>query len=225
MSEPNDDQERNLEPSQKRLDDARREGRVPRSRDLAHLAVLGGAAGGFLWLSGSMFESARRVMRAGLSFDAETATVPTRMAERLVMLAGEALWAVAPLLALLVVAAVAAPLLVGGWVFSWTAMAPKLSKLSPLAGFKRMFSLQSLVQLGKVILIAILLGAVGFWYVASHLDEFASLAQQSLPAAVAHFGGMFVLAFSLMVGTLAAAAAIDVPFQLFQHHSKLKMTL
>ncbi len=225
MAEQNDDQERNLEPSQRRLDEARREGRVPRSRDLAHLAVLGGAAGGFLWLSGAIFDSGRRLMQAGMSFDATVATEPGKMAERLAGFSGEALLALAPLFALLMVAAVAAPLLVGGWVFSWQAMAPKFSKLSPLAGFKRMFSLQSMVQLLKVVLIAALLGLVGFWYVASHLDEFASLAQQSLPAAVAHFGSMFVFAFSLMVATLAAAAAIDVPFQLYQHHSKLKMTL
>lgn len=225
MADQNDDQERTLEPSQKRLDDARREGRVPRSRDLAHLAVLGGAAGGFAFLAASLFDSGRALMRAGLSFDAASLASPTLMGERLVSLSGEALLAIAPLLALLMVAAVAAPLLVGGWVFSWEALAPKFSKLSPLAGFKRMFSLQALVQLAKVVLIAVLLGAVGFWYVASHIDEFASLAQQSLPVAVAHFGTMFLIAFSLLVGTLAAAALIDVPFQIHQHYSKLRMTL
>lgn len=225
MADQNDDQERTLEPSQKRLDDARREGRVPRSLDLAHLAVLGGAAGGFAFLAASLFDSGRALMRAGLSFDAASLASPALMGERLVSLSGEALLAIAPLLALLMVAAVAAPLLVGGWVFSWEALAPKFSKLSPLAGFKRMFSLQALVQLAKVVLIAVLLGAVGFWYVASHIDEFASLAQQSLPVAVAHFGAMFLIAFSLLVGTLAAAALIDVPFQIHQHYSKLRMTL
>jgi len=225
MADQNDDQERTLEPSQKRLDDARREGRVPRSCDLAHLAVLGGAAGGFAFLAASLFDSGRALMRAGLSFDAASLASPALMGERLVSLSGEALLAIAPLLALLMVAAVAAPLLVGGWVFSWEALAPKFSKLSPLAGFKRMFSLQALVQLAKVVLIAVLLGAVGFWYVASHIDEFASLAQQSLPVAVAHFGAMFLIAFSLLVGTLAAAALIDVPFQIHQHYSKLRMTL
>lgn len=225
MADQNDDQERTLEPSQKRLDDARREGRVPRSRDLAHLAVLGGTAGGFAFLAASLFDSGRALMRAGLSFDAASLASPALMGERLVSLSGEALLAIAPLLALLMVAAVAAPLLVGGWVFSWEALAPKFSKLSPLAGFKRMFSLQALVQLAKVVLIAVLLGAVGFWYVASHIDEFASLAQQSLPVAVAHFGAMFLIAFSLLVGTLAAAALIDVPFQIHQHYSKLRMTL
>jgi flagellar biosynthetic protein FlhB len=218
-------QERNLPPSAKRLLDARREGQVPRSRDLAHLMLLGAAAGALLLLSGSLLKSGLDVFARGLRFDYVLATDPARMTERLAQLGGAGLLAVAPVLGVLLLAAVAAPALIGGWNFAPKAAAPKFDRLNPITGFGRLFSLQAVVELLKVIVVAILLGAVGAWYIFNHLNEFAGLAHESLPAALAHFGTLSGLAFLTMVATLAVTSSIDVPFQLFHHHSKLKMTM
>jgi flagellar biosynthetic protein FlhB len=103
--------------------------------------------------------------------------------------------------------------------------APKLERIDPFKGIARLFSAPALVELVKVILVSVLLGAVGAWYVASHVHEFASLAHESLPRGLAHFGWMLALAFAALVATLAVTSAIDVPFQIFHHRSKLKMTV
>lgn len=218
-------QERNLPPSAKRLEDARREGQVPRSRYLAHLLLLGGAAALLFVLAAPLLAAGRSLVARGLAFDAALATDASRMTQRLAELAAAGLLAAAPFIVAMLLAALAAPLAVGGWIFAPQLAAPKLDRLSPAKGFGRMFSLPALAELAKVMLVAALLGLVGAWYVTSHLDRFAGLAAQSLPAALADFGTLCLTAFALLVAAIAAVAALDVPFQLFQHHRQLKMTL
>jgi flagellar biosynthetic protein FlhB len=218
-------QERTLDPSAKRLEDARREGQVPRSRDLAHLIVLGGGAGALLLLAEPLARTGLAMMAEGLSFDARAVGDPAAMAARLGELALQALLAVAPILCVLLIAAVAAPLAIGGWIFAPQTAVPKLERIDPLKGFGRMLSAPALVELGKVMLVALLLGAVGGGYVASRFDQFAALANESLPLALSHFGTLVGTSLLMMVATLAVTSSIDVPFQILHHRTKLKMTL
>jgi flagellar biosynthetic protein FlhB len=218
-------QEKTLEPSAKRLEDARREGQVPRSRDLAHLLLLGSAAGLLFAMSGPLMDAGKRLIAQGLTFDAATVADPARMTGRLGELFASSFLALAPVLAVLLVAAIAAPLAIGGFVFAPQMAAPKFDRIDPLKGIGRLVSAPALVELAKVMLVAVLLGTVGGAYVYSHLEEFASLAHEALPTGLAHFGGLLAAAFALLVATLALTSAIDVPFQIFHHRSKLKMTL
>ncbi len=218
-------QERNLAPTAKRLVDARKEGQVARSRDLAHLLVLGVGAALMIALAAPLTSAGLKLVSTGLTFDARAAADPSRLTTRLSELAAGGLLALAPVLGGMVLAAVAAPLTVGGWLFAPQQAAPKFNRLNPLSGFKRMFSLRALIELLKVMLLAGLLGAVGFAYIVSHVDELAGLAHETLPVSLSHFGSMLAMALGLLVAVLAVSAAIDVPFQLFEHHKKLKMTL
>ncbi len=218
-------QERTLPPTAKRLADARREGQVPRSRDLAHLLLLGGAAAALVLLGAPLADAGLEIVSTGLTFDAQTLADPARITARLGDLLALGAWSWLPLAAILLVAALAAPLAVGGWMFVPHMASFKPERLSPLGGFGRMLSMASLVELAKVMLVALLLAAVGGWFVYTRMPEFAQLAHESLPAALAHFGTLLALGFGTLVATLAATAAIDVPFQIFRHRSKLKMTL
>ncbi|MFN9805246.1 MAG: flagellar biosynthesis protein FlhB [Betaproteobacteria bacterium] len=225
MADSDSAQERTLEPTAKRLEDARREGQVPRSRDLAHLILLGASAGLLVALSGPLMSACQRVLTRGLSFDANVLADPAQMTVRLGELSIAALLAVAPMLLVMLLAAIAGPLVIGGFIFSGSLVAPKFSRIDPLQGFKRLLSATALVELAKVLIVSVLLAVVGGWYVHSHLDEFASLALEALPAGLSHLGWMAATAFALLVATLAFTSAIDVPYQIFQHRSKLKMSL
>jgi len=121
-------EDRTLEPSAKRLEQARREGRVPRSRYLSHLLILGTGALGFGLVGTRLADACRNVLVHGLSFDLAAATEPGRMGARLADLAAEAAWAALPLLAALLAAALAAPLLIGGWNFAPGAVAPRFER-------------------------------------------------------------------------------------------------
>jgi len=225
MSEEQDQTDRTLEPSSKRLDDARAEGHVPRSRDLVHLFVVGSAAAAFTWAGGGIASASRTLMASGLRFDAATAMQPGRMTERLGQAGIEGVLAVAPALGALVVAAFAAPLLIGGWLFVPSVVAPRLDRLDLSAGFGRLFSSQSLVGLGKTMLLSLLLAVVGTSYILGHVDEFASLASDAPGSASAHLFAMVLSAFALLALTLAAVAAIDVPWQIFHYRKSLRMTV
>ena len=86
-------QDRTLEPSAKRLADARREGQVPRSRYLSHLMVLGTSVLGLSMAGTRLAQACQAVVVQGLSFDLSAVSDPTRMGARLSELAVHAAWA------------------------------------------------------------------------------------------------------------------------------------
>jgi len=217
--------DRTLEPSARRLEQARGEGQVPRSRDLSHLMILGTAGLGFSLLGSNFADSCRQILTRGLTFDLLSATEPSRMAGRLAELALDAAVAMLPILAAMLVASLAAPLLIGGWNFAMDAVAPRFERLDPIQGIQRLFSLSSLVDLGKVMLVAILLSLVGASFIMSHLEQLQALALQSLPAAAAQLTSILMSAFMVMAATLAVTAAIDVPWQLFRYRNRMMMTV
>jgi flagellar biosynthetic protein FlhB len=218
-------QDRTLDPTAKRYEDARKEGQVPRSRDLAHFFVVGSSVLVLSLAGGAMAASSRALVAGSLHFDAVAATDPARMGERLGALVGDALLAIAPMLAVTLVAAVASPLLIGGWLFEPSVVQPDLNRLDPVAGLGRLFSLTSAVGLGKNLLLTILLALVGGTYVIGHVQDFAALASLSLPAAVGQLSTLVLGAFALMTVTLAAMAAFDVPYQIIQFRNRLRMTV
>ena len=218
-------EDRTLEPSAKRLADARRQGRVPRSRDLSHLMVLGTAVLALSMLGSQMAQACRGVLVRGLTFDQAAVSDPARMGARLAELAIDVTWTTLPLLIAMLASAFAAPLLIGGWNFAPDTVLPRLDRLDPLNGMRRFFSLSSLVELGKVAVVAALLSVAGAFTIAGHMSDFAALSLQALPAAAAELAAMLLAAFMLLTGTLAVAAAIDVPYQVTRYRHQLRMTV
>lgn len=218
-------QEKSLDPTPKRLEDARREGQVARSRDLAHLLMLGAAGGALFFLVRPLMQACRRVMADGLHFDYTAVSDPAAMTQRFFDAMVTALVALAPVLGILLLAAVTAPLTMGGFIFVVKQVEPKWSRLNPLSGIARMFSLRSFVELAKVMLVALLLAVLGTAFLTYRLPEFAALAMSSLPDGLHQTGQLLALGFFTLIAGLLVTAAIDVPFQLFSHHRQLKMSL
>jgi len=225
MAESESGQDRTLDPTAKRYETARAEGQVPRSRDLAHFCIVGASVAVLAMAGQSLATASRGMLVHGLQFDAIMATDPRRMPERLGQLVGEALLATSPILAVMAIAAIASPLLIGGWLFAPTALLPNLERLDPVAGFGRLFSLHSLVGLGKNLLLALLLAVVGGLYIYGHMEQFSSLASDDLPSALSQLFRLVLTAFGLLTVTLAAMAAIDVPYQIISFRNRLKMTV
>jgi flagellar biosynthesis protein FlhB len=225
MADSESGQDRTLDPTAKRYADARLEGQVPRSRDLAHFIVVGSAVAVLALAGGSLATASRALLTRGLRFDAATATEPARMAERLGELVSGALVAVAPVFAVMLVAAIASPLLIGGWLFVPDVVLPDLERLDVVAGLQRFLSLRSLVGISKNVLLTILLAVVGGTYIVGHIEQFAALASDALPTALSQLFTLVLSAFALLTITLAAMAAIDVPYQIIQFRNRLKMTV
>ncbi|MCA1925510.1 MAG: flagellar type III secretion system protein FlhB [Thiobacillus sp.] len=218
------DQERTEAPSPQRLEKAREEGQVPQSRELATFVVLmtGGAA---LWMTaGQMGQSLSGIVRSGLAFEPAVGRDSHYVFDKLSGQVFDAALALAPFLLLVVVATLAGPLLLRGWLFSTKALMPKFSRLNPLAGMKRMFSQQSVVELVKSIAKVALLGSIATWLVWSNLEGAFSLGIESPERAVSHMGDLVGRVFLLATGAMIFIVVLDVPYQLWSHLDKLKMT-
>lgn len=223
MSEDSD-LEKTEQPSQRRLDQAREEGQAARSRELSTFSVLF-AGGAGLWLMGSSLSAQlTKLLRDGLTLDTTLAFNTDLLLPRLHTLSLEALVAFLPILLLLLVTAALSPLLLNGWIFSLKTLQPNLSKLNPIAGIGRMFSVNSLVELGKAIAKSLVVGGVGAWVIWHNKDSVMMLIAEPLITALPHLGYLLWISFATIMGGMLLIALVDVPFQLWEHNKKLKMT-
>jgi len=218
------DLEKTEQPSQRRLDQAREEGQAARSRELSTFSVLF-AGGAGLWLMGSALSTQLvKLLRDGLTLDTTLAFNTDLLLPRLHTLSLEVLVSFLPLLLLLLVTAALSPLLLNGWIFSLKPLQPNLSKLNPIAGIGRMFSINSLVELGKAIAKSLVVGGIGAWAIWHNKDSVMMLVAEPLIAALPHLGYLLWMSFVTIMGGMFLIASVDVPFQLWEHNKKLKMT-
>ncbi|MBL8491650.1 MAG: flagellar type III secretion system protein FlhB [Rhodocyclaceae bacterium] len=218
------DLERTEPASSRRLEQAREEGQVPHSRELAAFVVMLAGVGG-LWATGSWIaQHARDIVVRGLSFGRDAAFDDHVLSGTLASLGLEAMTLMAPLLLLVVAGTLITPFLLGGWIFTAKTMTLDLTRLDPVKGFGRMFSMHGMGELVKAVLKAILIGALISWLIWREGGALLDLPGLEVGTALAGFVRLlFLSGFAVLVG-MAAVAAIDVPFQLWQYYSRLRMT-
>lgn len=224
MAETSDRHDRTEAPTQKRLDDARSEGRIPRSRELSAAAVMV-SAGTLLMLGGrTMGGKLGELMRTGLSISRERIFDSGAATQALGEQSISALWAIAPVLGITLVVALGAPLALGGWAFSGKAIAPDFSRLSPGSGLARMVSARSWMELGKALAKFAVVGGAGALVLWLHSDRLLGLGAEPVDAAIVHAIQMAGEALIALTAALVLIAAVDVPFQLWQYHKDMRMT-
>jgi flagellar biosynthetic protein FlhB len=163
-------------------------------------------------------------MRDGLSFAREDALDGARMLLQFEHAALLGLLAAAPMLGLLLAAAVLAPLAIGGWTFSGQALVPDFSRLDPVSGFGRVFSIRGLIELLKSLarfLVVALVAVVLLW---KQFHSFSGLGTEPTRAAIGHALSLVGTALIALGGALAAIAVVDVPLAIWQHHKSLRMS-
>jgi flagellar biosynthetic protein FlhB len=218
-------QDRKLPASARKIQKAREDGQVARSRDLSHLAALG-VGGALLVVAAPLLTHwFGELLAAGLRFDAASLADPRTMTERLGAQGLRLMAALLPFGGALAGVALAAGILCGGWNFTWKPLAPTFEKIDPLAGLGRMVSRRQLGDTLKVCLLALVLGAVGALYLKARLPDFAALVALPLPAALREAGSLLQNGLLLLLLALAAFAAVDVPLQRHLLLERLKMTV
>jgi len=220
-----DAQDRHLPASARKIEKARSEGQVARSRDLGHLAAMGAGMALLIAFAPQLTAWLGQLLSDGLRFDAATLARPGVMSERLALSATQMLVAVLPLGAAIGLVAVVASVLAGGWNFTLKPIHPNFGKLNPLSGLGRMFSKQQLVETLKVCVLALVLGTIGFVYFRSQLPGFAALIALPLPAALAQTGALLQGGMLLILVALGVFALIDVPLQRQMLLRRLRMSV
>jgi flagellar biosynthesis protein FlhB len=219
-----DSQDRTHPASQRKLDKARKDGNVARSQDFGHFAAVAAGGAALVAMAPQVTGWLKDALAQALRFNLQSLNSPQFMLERLSELTLKLLWVVLPLGLLMVAVGVVGSFLIGGWNFSFKAVAPKASKLNPLAGLGRMVSKHQMIVALKASLLALLLGLIGAMYLRSHLEGFVATLTMPLPAALAHAGDTMLGGLVLLVMLLAVFALIDAPLQRHMHAQRLKMS-
>ena len=210
--------------SSRRLEQAREEGQVPQSRELMAFLVMAAGAAGIWILSGWFVRRSEDMMRHGLSLSRREAFDTNAMGVALLSLGTDALTMLAPFFLATIVATIITPFLMGGWVFSPKVLTLNFDRLDPLKGVKRMISWQSIAEMVKGVLKALLMGGIVWWVVTHERDNLFAMLSQPLETALPAFGKIILYAFIGFVSGLAVIALIDVPFQLWRYYAGLRMT-
>lgn len=219
-----DNQDKQLPASERKLKKAREDGQVVRSRDLGHFFVILAAGGVLIALTPWWMDRLQTLFHAGLRFDARTVATPGMMVERLGQWTTMAMMLVVPLGLGIALASTAASVLAGGWMMSFKVVAPKFSKLNPLSGIGRVFSKQQLVDALKASALALVLGVVGGVLLWKNWPDLVHLLAQPLPTALADMGSTFRTVLMTMLLVLACFALIDWPMQRFMFMNRMKMS-
>ncbi|TFL13657.1 flagellar type III secretion system protein FlhB [Pusillimonas caeni] len=208
----------------RRLEKAREEGQVARSRELNTFMLLAcGVA--MLWLTGAyLYRSLNGVVRAGLWFDPRIARDTGVMTAAAAESAFQALASLLPLFGALVTVAVLSSVALGGLVFTAKALEPKFERLNPLKGVARMFSSQTLVELFKTLAKAAVIGGIGAMVIWHYRDDMIVLMHATPTEALTAGMRLVALCCALIVAALILVVAIDAPWQLWSHHKKMRMS-
>ncbi|MDR3371379.1 EscU/YscU/HrcU family type III secretion system export apparatus switch protein [Rhodoferax sp.] len=217
-------QDRNLPASERKLQKARDDGQVARSRDLSHLAVLGGGAVALMVLAPWMFEHLKIHLGSQLLFNAQSLKDPMIMINRLGVMTGIGLAACAVFAAIINVISILSAVATGGWVTSLKPITPDFSRLNPLTGFGRLFTKDKATEIAKMTFIAFMLLLVGFNYLKGGLNTLGSLVLQPSAKSISHLADWLTTGMGLMLLVVLVVAMIDMPLQSFLHKSHMKMS-
>jgi flagellar biosynthetic protein FlhB len=220
----NDDQERTEQPSEKRLRESREKGDVPRSRDLSGAVVVLAGVSALMNGGSAAMEHVRRIYGLGLTYD-RAALFSEQLPGRVLSMAmHEAMSLFAPVALATMLAALAAPLLLGGLNFSAEALEPKFERLDPIKGLGRIFAMRGLVELAKSLLKLLLIGGILVMVLKNWQDDLMATGVGEVRAGT--FKAMSLLGHgALLFGSiLALIGGADALYQKFDHNKRLRMT-
>jgi len=225
MAEENDSsQDKTEEATPRRLEKAREEGQTARSKELATMAVLMAGAGSLLVFGSSLGAALEGIMRDSFVIERAAIFDTRHMSVQLIASAKEAAWALSPILLVLLIAAIAGSISIGGLLFSGKAIAPKLNRMDPIKGLGRMFSMRSLVELVKALAKVGLVLWIAILILDLRTEDLLSIAEEPAIPAMEHVLWTLGWSFFLLSCATILIALIDVPYQIYDHQKKLRMT-
>ena len=225
MADEESNQEKTEEPTARRLEKAREDGQVARSKELSTAMIMIISAGFLIIYGGQLITDMGNLVISSLQIDRETIFNTRKLPAYMLQKLADGFLVFLPLYLVTFILSLVTPGLIGGWVFSTKAMAPKPSKLNPIKGLKRIFGSQAIMELLKALAKFFIVGGSALFIVSGQIDQFLSLGTLPLERAFAKSGELLAWSFLYMCLGLVLIALIDVPYQIHEHVKKLKMSL
>ena len=224
MAESESGQDKTEDPTEKRKKDSREKGEIARSKELNTVATMLAGAGALLIYGGGLALDLMELMKHNFTLPREVILDQKSMSTYLMSSGLSALLAIQPIMITLVLAALIGPISLGGWLFAAGSLAPKFSRMNPLAGLKRMFSIKAVVELLKAFAKFLIVLIVALTVLSSDIDDLMRIAHEPLDMAIIHCLQVVGWSTLWMSCGLIIIAAVDVPVQLWESHKKLLMT-
>lgn len=218
-------QEKTEDPTPKRIREAREKGDVPRSKELATTLVLMAAVFSVIMFGAHLAEKMLGMMESNLILDRQAIFDVNKLLAHFELSVLNALIGLVGVFSVLMVAALVGPIALGGWNFSADSISPKGSRIDPLAGIKRMFSLKSLVELFKAIAKFMLVGGFAILILWTIRNEILALGTFEARPAIDEALNIIIWVFMALSAVLILVAIVDVPYQLHEYTEKMKMTM
>lgn len=218
-------QERTEEPTSKKISDARKKGQVARSKELGTTFVLLFSAIALLMYGPGIGKALYNVMGRMLTLNRNETYDTTKMFAVWAEIASELIFPMAMFVFIIAIAGIVGNTLLGGFNFSWQAAAPKASKMSPMKGIKRMLGPQAAIELLKSILKFVLVAGFAILLINMYFNEILHLSIEQIPSSIEHALEIIAWMFLALSCTMIIISAIDAPYQSYNHHKQLKMTL
>ncbi len=217
--ETQDDSQKTEDPTQKRIEDARKKGQVIQSREVTTFIMMLAFTATLLILLPFMMEETYQRL-AHFITQPDDYLMPGRSLRDL---AAELGWLTlivlsAPLL-LTIIAAFVGNILTHGWVMSAESMKPKLDKISPLKGLQRMFSMKSIMEFIKGILKITLIAFAGWYALNPYIPQLELMPGMDL-LETGHL--MFSILSRLMLAIMVVLALVAVLDYSYQRHDYIK---
>ncbi|MBO9491743.1 flagellar biosynthesis protein FlhB [Endozoicomonas sp. G2_1] len=219
-----DSGERTEQPTAKKLSEARSKGQIARSKELGTMFVLVGSAVSLMFTGGLLVDALKGIMKRLFSLNRQEAMDVHALSQVI----SDAITVLIPPLAwifvIIMLAAFIGNTLLGGMNFSWEAAAPKANKLSPIAGFKRMFGVQAMVEFIKSLLKFFVVAITSYFLLYGLFEQILGLSKEAIPINFAHAVELLLWMFFALTLSLVIIAVVDAPYQVWNHNRELKMT-
>ena len=221
---PDSDAEKTEAATPRKLEQAREEGKVPQSRELSTFALLMMAVLSFSMVGDYFVRSVVTMIRGGLTLDTTQAFDTNQLVARLGVITEEMLFLLLSLIGLVWIVALLSPMALSGVNISPKGLSPNFGRLNPFSGFKRMFSLNSLVELVKSLAKSFVIGGIAIWVIMRQINDFMVLSTLSLESALQMAGSLILFSLFIIAGSTILLVLMDVPYQLWNYHKELRMT-
>ncbi|WLD15017.1 flagellar biosynthesis protein FlhB [Planctellipticum variicoloris] len=211
-------------PTDRRRTQAREQGNIARSTDLAAAVVLMGATSALYFFGPEVVETLASYLRSSLTatpvFETDIPTFTKKTWQLVTLLAASVL----PLMLVVAAGSLAINLAQAGFLWSPEALMPKFERLNPLSGAQRIVSIAALVKLGGSLFKLVAIASIAYWYVSYQVRSVHNIADMDLLLVLAHAGQSTVELGYYLSGTLLILAILDYGFQWWKHEQDMMMT-
>ena len=208
----------------KKRQDSRKKGQVAKSQDVNTAIVLLGVFS-FLSLAGSyLLEIIFSVMRHTFQDLMLVKLTEENIFTIFIAILKELVYFLGPIMLVAMIAGVASNYMQVGFLFSTEVIQPKLEKLNPIKGFKRIFSIRAIVELFKSILKISVVGLITFLVLWSRVDEILFLAQKPIGAALATVASLTVQMGLFASAALLVISVLDYMYQKYDFEKNIRMS-